>query len=109
MHPVPEPHQQRGRHRRDVELRLQPAPFLAQVAHVAEHGRHQLHGDLGDLGVGRHLAPGSPIRAGDRRVDRAPVLGEHTDTVLAGWLGLTDREIRELHDRGVIQSAQREG
>jgi 2-methylfumaryl-CoA isomerase len=60
-------------------------------------------------GVGRHLAPGSPIRAGDRRVDRAPVLGEHTDTVLAGWLGLTDREIRELHERGVIRSAPKEG
>jgi crotonobetainyl-CoA:carnitine CoA-transferase CaiB-like acyl-CoA transferase len=37
------------------------------------------------------------------------VLGEHTDVVLAGWLGLTDPEIRELHDRGVIQSAPREG
>jgi 2-methylfumaryl-CoA isomerase len=60
-------------------------------------------------GVGRHLAPGSPIRAGERTVARAPVLGEHTDAVLAGWLGLADREIRELHDRGVIQSAPREG
>jgi hypothetical protein len=29
--------------------------------------------------------------------------------VLAGWLGLTDPEIRELHDRGVIRSAPREG
>ena len=60
-------------------------------------------------GVGRYLAPGSPIRAGERTVARAPVLGEHTDTVLAGWLGLSDPEIRELHERGVIESAPREG
>ena len=60
-------------------------------------------------GVGPYLAPGSPIRAGERTVARAPVLGEHTDAVLAGWLGLADAEIRELHDRGVIQSAPREG
>jgi 2-methylfumaryl-CoA isomerase len=65
--------------------------------------------EIDQPGVGRHLAPGSPIRAGHRRVDRAPVLGEHTDTVLAGWLGLTDREIRELHERGVIRSAPKEG
>jgi 2-methylfumaryl-CoA isomerase len=60
-------------------------------------------------GVGHHLAPGSPIRTGERTVARAPMLGEHTDTVLAGWLGLTDPEIRGLHDRGVIRSAPREG
>ena len=59
-------------------------------------------------GVGRYLAPGSPIRAGEPVVSRAPVLGEHTDAVLAEWLGLDNKEIRELHDRGVIRSAPRE-
>jgi 2-methylfumaryl-CoA isomerase len=60
-------------------------------------------------GVGRYLAPGSPIRAGERTVARAPVLGEHTDAVLAEWLGLAGAEIRDLHYRGVIDSAPREG
>ena len=60
-------------------------------------------------GVGTHLAPGSPIAAGPRTVTRAPVLGEHTDDVLAGWLGLGEDEIRELHDRDVVRSATREG
>ena len=60
-------------------------------------------------GVGPHLAPGSPIRAGERTATRAPVLGEHTAEVLAGWLGLADAEIRALHDRGVVRSAPREG
>jgi 2-methylfumaryl-CoA isomerase len=59
-------------------------------------------------GVGRYLAPGSPIRAGEPVVSRAPLLGEHTDAVLAEWLGLDNQDIRELHDRGVIRSAPRE-
>jgi 2-methylfumaryl-CoA isomerase len=60
-------------------------------------------------GVGRHLAPGSPIRAGAPVVTRAPELGEHTDAVLAEWLGLDGPEIRALHDRGVVGSAAKEG
>lgn len=47
-----------------------------------------LMAEIDQPGVGPHLAPGSPIIAGPRgtpsRVLRAPVLGEHTDEVLAG-------------------------
>ena len=32
----------------------------------------------------------------------APVLGEHTDEVLAEVLGLGDGEIGRLYDRGVV-------
>jgi 2-methylfumaryl-CoA isomerase len=56
-------------------------------------------------GVGHYLAPGSPLHftgLGRRRVDRAPVLGEHTEEVLADVLGLSPREIGALHDRGVV-------
>ena len=60
-------------------------------------------------GVGAYLAPASPIAAGPRTVTRAPVLGEHTDDVLADWLGMGGDEVRDLHDRAVIQSAPREG
>ena len=74
-------------------------------------------------GIGTYLVPGSPLTpvgADDGRLlpagqgsrsapvgagVRAPTLGEHTDEVLAEWLGLTARQIGELHDRGVVAGA----
>jgi 2-methylfumaryl-CoA isomerase len=35
----------------------------------------------------------------------APLLGQHTDEILAGVLGLGDGEIGRLHDQGVVSSA----
>ena len=56
-------------------------------------------------GVGTYLAPASPIdfSAVERvPVRRAPILGEHTDEILAEVLGLSDAEIGRLHDRGIV-------
>lgn len=66
---------------------------------------HELH----QPGIGDVLVPGSPIR--DRAHDQptpapAPLLGEHTVEVLADVLGLSEREIGDLHDRGVVASAE---
>lgn len=68
---------------------------------------HELH----QPGIGDVLVPGSPIR--DRSAEQpapapAPLLGQHTDEVLAEILGLSDREIGDLHDRGVVASADQE-
>jgi 2-methylfumaryl-CoA isomerase len=49
--------------------------------------------------------PGSPLEfsaLGRLAPNRAPVLGEHTDQVLAELLGLTDPEIGRLHETGVV-------
>ena len=67
-------------------------------------------------GIGHYLAPGSPLApagpggspasAGDSAAV-APQLGEHTDEVLAAWLGLSDPQIGLLHDRGVVAGPDR--
>jgi len=56
-------------------------------------------------GVGAYLMPGSPLRFPDGGTPppvRAPQLGEHTDQILAGVLGLSAAEIGRLHDQGVV-------
>ena len=57
-------------------------------------------------GIGTYLMPGAPLAFTERRAPaprgRAPLLGEHTDEVLAGVLGLSDGEIGRLHDDGVV-------
>ena len=56
-------------------------------------------------GIGTYLMPGAPavFSATDRLPPRrAPLLGEHTDEVLAGVLTLSDAEIGRLHDAGVV-------
>ena len=56
-------------------------------------------------GVGSYLMPGSPLWFGDLQrapVRRAPILGEHTEEVLADVLGLSGSEIGRLRDAGVV-------
>ena len=55
--------------------------------------------------IGTFLMPGSPLAFSNAErlaPTAAPLLGEHTDDVLAGLLGLSDREIGALHERGVV-------
>jgi 2-methylfumaryl-CoA isomerase len=56
-------------------------------------------------GIGSHLMAGSPLEFGQVErvpVRRAPLLGEHTDEVLAEVLGLSDAEIGRLQEDGVV-------
>ena len=56
-------------------------------------------------GIGRYLVPGLPLDfAAARRLppSPAPVLGEHTDIVLAEVLGLSSAEIGRLHDERIV-------
>src|SRR5271163_2535134 len=57
--------------------------------------------------IGTYLTPGLPpdFAAAPRRPSHpAPILGEHTDTVLAEVLGLSSAEIGRLHDDGIVAS-----
>ena len=68
-------------------------------------------GIIDQPGVGRYLAPASPIKMGaadDREPVRAPMLGEHTAQILRTDLGLSEHQIKELHERGVVASTSPE-
>ncbi len=54
-------------------------------------------------GIGRYLAPGSPLDFGEaRQPELAPTIGQHTDEILGDILGLPAHAIGALHDRGIV-------
>jgi len=89
-------------------------PYQSFLQLVAEDPRcstaNPLFTAIDQPGVGRVLAAGSPLAPADLGrvpVRPAPRLGEHTDEVLAGVLGLSSAEIGALHDRKVIAGPSR--
>lgn len=84
-------------------------PYQTFEQMVTEDARcsvaNPLFDDVDHPGLGRILTPRSPVETGDGghvppRI--APRLGQHTDEVLAGILGLGDGAIAALHDRGIV-------
>ena len=56
-------------------------------------------------GIGEYLMPSSPIRFSEIEnltAFPAPLLGEHTDQILAEDLGLSHNEIGLLHDNQIV-------
>ena len=54
---------------------------------------------------GRVQIPGNPIKMSDTPdipLAHPPRLGEHTDEVLAGWLGLAPADVAALRERKVV-------
>jgi 2-methylfumaryl-CoA isomerase len=61
-------------------------------------------------GVGTYLMPGSPIDFGAvprLEARRAPLLGEHTDEILLGVLGLSEAQVGKLHDERIVAGSSR--
>ena len=68
----------------------------------------QMFEEIEQPGIGTYLMPGSPLdfsHAERLPPARAPILGEHTEEVLARVLGLSDAEIGRLSDSGVVAGA----
>ena len=60
---------------------------------------------LDQPGIGRYPVAASPLQFGAvprQPPTTAPVLGQHTDEILSGILGLPDHEIARLHDEKVV-------
>ncbi|HEY9213680.1 MAG TPA: formyl-CoA transferase [Ancylobacter sp.] len=53
---------------------------------------------------GTYLTVGNPIKLSDNdvAVERSPLLGEHTEEILAGVLGLSDAEIASIRASGAV-------
>ena len=73
--------------------------FTEAVTELQQGTGHPLVAEIDQPGVGPHLAPGCPLVVDDVRIPPrpSPVLGEHTDEVLAG---LTP----PLHDRPPLEA-----
>jgi 2-methylfumaryl-CoA isomerase len=83
-------------------------PFQDFATLVASDPRcstaNPLFSEIDQPGIGRYLAPGLPLDCGAaprQPTQPAPLLGEHTDRVLAEVLGLSTTEIGRLHDSGI--------
>jgi 2-methylfumaryl-CoA isomerase len=74
----------------DPQLISADNPLFASVAHVSGYS-YPTPGAAATIPGARRDLPG-----------RAPLLGEHTDEVLASLLALPDHEIARLHDAGVV-------
>jgi 2-methylfumaryl-CoA isomerase len=81
---------------------------FSEVAEAGDVRANPMMAVIDQPGVGRYLAPGSPVNAGEtgaRKPAPAPRLGEHTADILRTDLGLSEDQIRDLHERGVVASA----
>ena len=64
---------------------------------------------LDQPGIGRYPVAATPLQFGALPREApvvAPLLGQHTDEVLFGVLGLSSRQIGELHDQKIVAGAE---
>lgn len=67
--------------------------------------RHPMFSEIEQPGIGQYPMPGTPFEFSEFQrcpPERAPMLGEHTDEILSGILGLSDSEISRLHSDRIV-------
>jgi len=82
--------------------------FGDAVEHLqTPHGANPIMSVIDQVGVGPHLAPGSPLifGASPGGAEPAPLLGEHTSSVLAQELGLSPEQISNLAAQRIVLNA----
>lgn len=81
------------------------APTVGELPDLPQHRERQAFSSLVHPAAGEVLVPGPPFRMPRsplRRLGPAPRLGEHTQEVLCGRLGLSLEELARLKRHGVI-------
>ena len=85
------------------------APFRTYKEMVHEDPfvstNNPLFQNIDQPGIGQILTPGSPFEFSNfsrEEVKRAPLLGEHTDSILSDVLGMSSNEIGKLHDQKIV-------
>ena len=89
-----------------VNVPCGPINDIAQVFAEPQVRHRELQLSLPHTGAGSAPGVRNPIRLSRTPLQysrSAPLLGEHTDAVLAERLGLSAEELRGLHDRGVLK------
>jgi 2-methylfumaryl-CoA isomerase len=80
--------------------------FMEMVRHDPECSEaNPMFKRIEQPGIGEYLMPATPLNFGAvsrLHPARAPLLGEHTDEILASVLGLSDGEIGRLHDQRIV-------
>jgi len=72
--------------------------------------QHPMFSMIEQPGIGNYLTPGSPFEFSEferQPPKRAAVLGEHTDEILSGILGLSDAETSRLREQKVVAGPRR--
>jgi 2-methylfumaryl-CoA isomerase len=67
--------------------------------------RNPMFADIDQPGIGTVRAAGTPLTFASSERNRpapAPLLGQHTDEILEGVLGLSTVEVGRLHDSGTV-------
>ncbi|MGE0681210.1 MAG: CaiB/BaiF CoA transferase family protein, partial [Candidatus Binatia bacterium] len=89
------------------KVRILSAPVL-DIAEVINHPQIKARGSMQDVlhpGIGPVALPKSPFRFSETTVEirsRAPLLGEHNESVLSRYLGLSADRIAALTQSGVL-------
>ena len=89
----------------ESEVRLRPVNDLAEVFANQQTVAHGLRIDLPHPTAGTVPSVGNPIRLSATPIAHdtpPPLLGQHTDAILRGELGMSDAEIADLRARGVV-------
>jgi len=76
-----------------MEITQDPALQKREMIVTVEHPKR-----------GKFTLPGWPVKMSDSHVavDRAPLLGEHSDEIYSEWLGFSASDLADLRAREII-------